>query len=119
LFGTLGLPTSGIKDLPVDEPTCKKLADEEVRALFKAAEDRVLLLDAKRTAAAIDKKCDPTRRSRPRRDLAMMALLYYCGLRASEQMMLKRGQYIGTHVLDVARKGRNVTRRLFLPTDGR
>jgi site-specific recombinase XerD len=119
LFGTLGLPTREIKDVPVDEPSCKKLSDEEVRALFKAAEDRVMLLDARRTAAAVDKRQDPTRRARPRRDFAMMALLYYCGLRASEQMMLRLSQYSGTHLVDVARKGRNVTRRLFLPVDGR
>jgi site-specific recombinase XerD len=119
LFGAMGIPTHEVKDVTTDESTCKKLSDEEVRALFKAAADRVVLLDAKRARAAEVGGKDPTRRARPRRDFAMLALLYYCGLRATEQVMLQRRQFTGSHLVNVARKGRNVTRRLYLPMDGR
>jgi integrase/recombinase XerC len=119
VFGAMGLPTAEIRELVTEEPACKKLDRGEVHALFKSAEERVVLSDAKRRDALGTGQKDAQRRARPRRDLAMLALLYYTGLRATELVMLKREQYTGSHLHNVARKGHNRSRKMYVPIEAR
>ena len=119
VFGAMGLPTADVRELVCEEAPCKKLDRVEVRALFKAAEDRVRLTDAKRADNVGTGLADPTRRKRPRRDLAMLALLYYTGLRVTELVVLRRTQYDGSHLVNVARKGQSRSRRLYVPAEAR
>lgn len=87
-----GLPTKGIKERSVDEADAKKLGRREVHQLFKAADSLVLT--------------EKHKNSRPRRNKAVLALLYYTGLRVSELTGLKRSQYDGKYLRRLKRKGR-------------
>ena len=90
----LGLPTKGIKERGMDEPDAKKLDNRVVHQLFKAAD--ALVLTEKRKNA------------RPRRNKAILGLLYFTGLRVSELTRLKRSQYDGKYLQNVKRKGNNL-----------
>jgi integrase/recombinase XerC len=105
VFHAVGLPTRGIQDLTVDEPDCKKLDRREVHRLFKAA-DRLVLTELRQN-------------QRPRRNRAILALLYYTGLRVSELVALKRTQYDGRYLLNVKRKGRARSKGLYISIDCR
>jgi len=100
-----GLPTKGIKELQVDEPDAKSLNTKEINRLFKAA-DRLVVTEKRKNAS-------------PRRNRAILALLYYTGLRVSELCDLEIGQYDGKHLINVKRKGNSRTRRLYVPKDCR
>lgn len=100
-----GLPTSGIKDLLVDEPSAKKLESREVNRLFKAA-DRLVITETRKNAS-------------PRRNRAILALLYYSGLRVSELCEVRINQYTGSHLVNVKRKGNARTSKLYLSKDCR
>jgi integrase/recombinase XerC len=100
-----GMPTHGIKELAVDEPEAKKLSRREINALFKAADMRVLT--------------DTRKNARPRRNRAILALLYFTGLRVSELCALRRDQYDGTHLHDIRRKGKSRTKRMYVSVDCR
>ena len=88
-----GLPTKGIKELAVDEHDAKKLSGREMHQLQKAA-DALLLTERRKNA-------------RPYRNRAILAVLYFTGLRVSELCALERGQYVGGELVNVRRKGRN------------
>lgn len=49
----------------------------------------------------------------------MFALLYYTELRATELVMLRRDQYTGSHLHNVARKRQNRARKLYVSIDAR
>ncbi len=100
-----GLPTKGIKDREVEEPTAKKIEAKEINRLFKAA-DRLVVTDTRKNA-------------RPKRARAIFALLYYTGLRVSELCALELAQYTGKHLINVRRKGRSRTRKMYVSTDCR
>jgi site-specific recombinase XerD len=97
-----GLPTRGIKEIAVDEPDCKKLSTRELHRLFKAADNLVLL--------------QQRQNARPRRDRAILNLLYYTGLRVSELTTLKASQYDGKYLSEVKRKGKGRSKSVYLPT---
>ncbi|MDJ0767023.1 MAG: tyrosine-type recombinase/integrase [Myxococcota bacterium] len=100
-----GLPTRGIRERETEEPDAKKLTARELNRLFKAA-DKLVIVETRKN-------------SRPRRNRAILALLYYTGLRVSELCALHREQYDGSHLTNVKRKGRSRTRRLYLSKDCR
>jgi site-specific recombinase XerD len=100
-----GLPTQDIKELTVDEPDCKKLSARELHRLFKAA-DNLVLTDTRKNA-------------RPRRNRAILALLYYSGLRVSELTMLELSQYRDKYLHEVKRKGKSRSKGLYLSSSCR
>ena len=104
-FAAHGLPTRGVKELAVDEPTCKKLSRVEIHRLFKAA-DAMVLTDTRVT-------------QRPRRNRAILTVLYHTGLRVSELVCLDRKQYTGKHLVNVKRKGNNRTKSIYLSQSAR
>ena len=100
IFARYGVPTADVKDLIVDEADCKKLSTDDVQALFAAAK------------RATQSPGHPM--SRPMRNQAILALLYYTGLRVSEVVILRREQYAGHHLVQVSRKGRTRSRSVYL-----
>ncbi len=102
---TADLPTRGIKQLHIEEPGAKSLSNREINRIFKAA-DRLVATDNRKN-------------SRPRRNRAILALLYYTGLRVSELCNLDREQYTGKHLLNVRRKGISRTRKMYVSKDCR
>lgn len=100
-----GLPTRGIRELTVEESEAKKLSTREVNRLFKAAEMLVVT--------------ETRKNGRPIRNRAILALLYFTGLRASELCALTLEQYDGKHLEWVQRKGRNRTRALYISKECR
>jgi site-specific recombinase XerD len=100
IFVENGLPTQGIYALAMEEPGCKKLSPSEIRRLFEAA-DRLVVTKLGST-------------QRPRRNRAILALLYYTGLRVSELVQLRRDQYDGRYLLSVKRKGRTRTKEMYI-----
>ncbi len=103
VFARCGLPVQDVEARHVEEAACKKLRAGELRAVFAAAR------------AAIDAapSSGPKSRQRPRRNLALLAVLYYTGVRISEALSLQRYQYDGTCFFDVQCKGRR-TRKVAL-----
>ena len=63
VFGAAGLPTRGFKELDVAESECQKLHKEEVQRMFAAADWQVTACTRKN--------------QRPRRNRAILAVLYY------------------------------------------
>jgi integrase/recombinase XerD len=53
------------------------------------------------------------------RDYAIFLVLLHTGLRISELLSLEFDQYQGKHLFNVRRKGRNVTRKVFLAQEPR
>ena len=104
-FARSGLPTAGIKELAVDEPEPKKLTKREVWQLFKAA-DNLVLTEARKN-------------SRPRRNRAILAVLFYTGLRVSELAALKLPSWDGKRFANARRKGNVRTKLLYLPAEAR
>lgn len=104
-FVRTGLPTAGIKELATDEPDAKKLEKREVWQLFKAA-DNLVLTEARAN-------------SRPKRNRAILAILYYTGLRVAELVRLRRDQWDGKRFRNVQRKGNVRTTLLYVQPDGR
>lgn len=100
-----GLPTKGVTELADETPRAKKLSKKEINQLFKAA-DRLALTSTRKNA-------------RPKRNRAILAVLYYTGLRVSELCALKRDQYTGTHLENIIRKGKTRTRQFYITTECR
>jgi integrase/recombinase XerC len=105
LFGACGLPTRGIKELAVDEPDCQKLQKRDLHRLFKAA-DRLVLTETRAD-------------QRPRRNRAVLAMLYYTGLRVSELVALRRHQYDGRYLTNVKRKGKARSKGVYVGAECR
>lgn len=105
VFAHGGLPTRGAEMRQVDEPDCKKLTRQEVHQLFKAADFLV--------------RGEVGHRDRPMRNRAILALLYYTGLRVSELVALRRDQYRGNYLLNVARKGKSRSKGLYVVAECR
>lgn len=104
-FTRIGLPTASIQELATDEADAKKLEKREIWQLFKAADN--LALTERRT------------NSRPKRNRAILAVLYYTGLRVTELTRLKLTQWDGKRFHNVQRKGRVRTKLLYVPPEGR
>ncbi len=100
-----GNPTERVADIAVDDPEWKGLSDIEVTRLKAAAEQ---LIHLKRR-----------RNQQPTRDFAIFHVLLRTGLRVSELLRLDLDQYQGKHFVNVKRKGRKVTRRVFLAAEAR
>ncbi len=105
VFEKGGMPTRGIRALDVDEADCKKLTRQDVHQLFKAA-DALVRTEERGNAA-------------PRRNRAILAVLYYTGLRVSELVALRRDQYQGSYLVNVARKGKSRSKGLYLVAECR
>lgn len=117
VFARHGLPVAEVECLKVEEPECKKLSEERMRALFAAA--RALVTETADVGkvssdAALTQTTQRQSRARPRRNLALLGVLYYSGLRVSEVIDLTRAQYDGAALYDVARKGGRQARKLVL-----
>ncbi len=104
-FAHTGLPTAGIKELATEEPDAKKLEKREVWQLFKAADN--LVLTERRT------------NSRPKRNRAILAMLYFTGLRVTELIHLRLSQWDGKRFRNVQRKGNVRTKLLYVHPEGR
>lgn len=104
-FARGGLPSRGIRALTVDEPECKKLDRRDMHGLFKAA-DTLVQIDTRKNA-------------RPRRNRAILALLYFTGLRVGELVMLRRDQYRDGYLVNVARKGKARSKGLYVVAECR
>lgn len=98
-----GSPMRGIKDVTTDEPECKKLDATDIHRVFRAA-DRLVDLAGRANA-------------RPRRNRAILSVLYHTGLRVSELCALRMDQLRGKHLLNVRRKGRTITKKIYLVAD--
>lgn len=100
-----GDPTERIQELRVDDPEWKGLKDIELTRLKAAAEQLVHL----RTR----------RNQQPMRDRAIFLVLLRTGLRVSELLRVDLDQYQGKHFVNVTRKGRKVTRSVFVAQEAR
>lgn len=100
-----GNPTERVQDVRVDDPEWKGLSDIEVTRLKAAAEQLI----------HIRKR----RNQQPIRDRAVFLVLLRTGLRVSELLRLDLDQYQGKHFVNVTRKGRKVTRSVFVAQEAR
>lgn len=100
-----GEPTARVSDVRVDDPEWKGLSPIEITRLKAAAEQLVHLRRR--------------RNQQPLRDLAIFQILLRTGLRVSELLRLDLDQYQGKHLVNVRRKGRKVTRSVFLAREAR
>ena len=100
-----GNPCHRVNDLHTEAPEWKGLKDLEVTRLKAAAEQ---LLQLKRR-----------RNQDPLRDYAIFLVLLHTGLRISELLALELDRYQGKHFINVKRKGKSVTRKVFLAQDAR
>lgn len=100
-----GNPCDRISELQLDDPEWKGLTDQEVTRLRGAAEQLL---------------CLKTRRGQnPLRDYVIFLVLLHTGLRISELLGLDINQYKGKHFQNVRRKGRRVSRLVFLAKEAR
>lgn len=100
IFARHGLPTRGVKELRLEESSCKKFSRIEMHRLLRAADSLVAL---------------PQRvTQRPRRARALLMVLYYTGLRISEVLVADLKQYSGRYLIGVKRKGRGWTNKVYL-----
>jgi integrase len=130
-----GFPVGEVEALKTEEPECKKLSSEQVRALFAAARAAVQKTESKTASKAAanaqprkavntpsaatkvagkGRAYDGESRARPQRNLAMLGVMYYTGLRVSEVVALTYKQYDGVALYDVVRKGGRQARKLLL-----
>ena len=100
-----GNPCHRIQDLVIDDPEWKGLQDIEVTRLKSAAE-QLIHIHCRRNQTAV-------------RDYAIFLVLLHTGLRVSELLSLEFDQHVGKHLLNVKRKGKKVTRKVFLSKDVR
>ena len=100
-----GNPTDRLADVQTDEPAWKGLSDLQLMRLRSAAEQLLRLKTARNQHAA--------------RDYAVFLCLLHTGLRVSELLSLDLEQYEGKHFLDVKRKGKKVSAKVFLAGEAR
>jgi site-specific recombinase XerD len=100
-----GNPLDRIQDLVEDDPEWKGLTDIEVTRLKSAAEQLV--------------KLKARKNQQPHKGYAVLQVLLGTGLRVSELLACDLEQYQGKDLINVTRKGRKVTRSVFLPKDAR
>jgi integrase/recombinase XerD len=100
-----GNPCERIADLSLDDPAWKGLSDLELTRLRSAAEQLLRLKTAKNQL--------------PLRDHALFLVLLGTGLRVSELLGLEFSQYQDKHFLNVKRKGRKVSAKVFVPQEAR
>ena len=100
-----GPPCDRIQDLEIEEPEWKGLEDIEITRLKSAAEQLIHV--------------DTKRNQQPIRNYALFMSLHYTGLRISELLALNLSQYEGKHFTNVKRKGKAVSRKVFLSKDAR
>ena len=100
-----GNPCDRIPDLELDDPEWKGLKPIEVTRLKSAAEQLIYL---RRRA-----------NQHPVRNFAIFLTLLHTGLRVSELLSLNLSHYEGKHFRNVRRKGKSVTRKVFLSKDAR
>jgi integrase/recombinase XerD len=100
-----GNPCERIADIDVDDPAWKGLSDIEVTRLRSASEQLLKLKTGKNQHAV--------------RDNAIFLVLLLTGLRVSELLNIDLDQYQGKHFVNVRRKGRKVTRKVFLVKDAK
>jgi integrase/recombinase XerD len=100
-----GNPCRGVRELSLDTPAWKGLTDLQVMQLRSAAEQLVCLKRRKN--------------QRGLRDRALFLTLLHTGLRVSELLAVQREQYTGRHLVDVRRKGKVRTAKVFLPGEAR
>jgi len=100
-----GDPTERVGDVRVDDPEWKGLTAIEITRLKAAAEQLVHLKRRKN--------------QHPLRDLAIFHVLLRTGLRVSEVLNLDLDQYTDKHFTNVRRKGRKVSRTVFLAREAR
>ena len=93
------------RTVSLDEPAWKGLTDLQVMQLRSAAEQLVCLKRRKN--------------QRGLRDRALFLTLLHTGLRISELLAVKKDQYTGRHLVDVRRKGKVRTAKVFLPGEAR
>jgi integrase/recombinase XerD len=104
-FANSGSPVRNISDLAIEEPTAKKVGRRDLHALIKAA-DRLVNTEKRSNA-------------RPHRNRAIFHLLWQTGLRVSELIALRRDQYDGSHLINVWRKGKRQSRKVYIRKDAR
>lgn len=100
-----GNPCERVNDLRTEAPEWKGLRDIEITRLKTAAEQFMHLKKRKN--------------QNPIRDYAIFLVLLHTGLRISELLALELDQYRGKHFTNVKRKGRSITRKVFLAQDAR
>jgi integrase/recombinase XerD len=100
-----GNPCERIADLNLDDPAWKGLSDLELTRLRSAAEQLLRLKTAEN--------------QQPLRDYALFLVLLLTGLRVSELLGLDLSQYHDKHFLNVKRKGKKVSAKVFLPQEAR
>jgi integrase/recombinase XerD len=100
-----GPPCDRIQDLELEEPEWKGLEDIEITRLKSAAEQLIHV--------------DTKRNQQPVRNYALFMVLHHTGLRISELLALELSQYQGKHFTNVKRKGKAVSRKVFLSKDAR
>ncbi len=100
-----GPPCDRIDDLELEDPEWKGLEDIEITRLKSAAEQ---LVHTKTRA-----------NQHPVRNYALFMVLLQTGLRISELLALKLSQYDGKHFKNVKRKGKAVSRKVFIAKEAR
>lgn len=95
-----GNPMARISDLNMPEPTWQGLTDLQM-VRMKAAADQLLTLS---TGA----------NQWPRRDFALFHVLYVTAMRVTELIEIDIDQYDGRYLINVQRKGKTVTPKIFL-----
>ncbi len=100
-----GPPCDRIDDLELEDPERKGLEDIEITRLKSAAEQLIPM----KTRA----------NQHPVRNYALLTVLLHTGLRVSELLSLTLRQYDGKHFKNVKRKGKAVTRKVFIGKDAR
>ncbi len=100
-----GNPCDRIPDLELDDPEWKGLKPIDVTRLKSAAEQLIY----------IQRRVN----QHPVRNFAIFMSLLHTGLRVSELLSLNLSQYEGKHFRNVKRKGKAVSRKVFLSKDAR
>jgi integrase/recombinase XerD len=100
-----GNPCRSIRELTLDEPVWKGLSEVDVMRLRSAAE-QLVQLKSRRNQHGL-------------RDRAIFLILLHTGLRVSELLSLRRDQYTGKHFVNLRRKGKVRTAKVFLPGEAR
>lgn len=102
IFDKVGMPTQDVQERGLGQIAAQKLEKIQTNRLYGAAADLV--------------KLETGDAQRPRRNLAIFALLLHTGLRVSELCALRLDQYVGSYLYNVRRKGNRREQKVFVPT---